>query len=133
MLQVPAEQLPVSPAYELTFDEVGGSRVHGSVRSPAALRVVNGGGSRLAWDTVSRPMSQIERMFGAAAGTDGLHDALDVPVAVASLDVDAAAGVVRGEQHRRLPAATFPAEEHALGRIHAAWQRGLPSLSHTVW
>src|SRR5918994_276511 len=71
-------------------------------------------------------------MLGAAAGTDSLHDALDVPVAVASLDMNAAAGVVRGKQHRRLPAATFPAEQDALRRNGAAWQRGLPSLGHRV-
>ena len=64
-------------------------------------------------------MPQIECMLGAAAGTDGLHDALDMPVAVASLDVDAAAIVVGGEQHRRLLAATLPAEEQAVRRIPA--------------
>jgi len=72
------------------------------------------------WKTTFRPVAEIERMLGAAAGTDGLHDALDMPVAVASFDVDPANGVVRGEQHRRLPAATLPAEQEALGRIHAA-------------
>jgi hypothetical protein len=45
----------------------------------------------------SRPVPRIERMLGAAAGTNSLHDALDMPVAVASLDVDAAAGVVGSE------------------------------------
>ena len=50
-------------------------------------------------------------------GSHGLHDwALNMPVAVSGLDVDAAAGVIRGEQHRRLPAATLPAEQDVLGR-----------------
>jgi hypothetical protein len=98
----------------------------------AGLRVVNRGGARRARDTASRPRPQIERMLGAAAGTDCLYDSLDMPVAVASLDVDAAAGIVRGEQYWRLPAATLPAEENALRRNRAVRWCGLPSLSHRV-
>jgi hypothetical protein len=96
------------------------------------LRIVNRGGARGARDSAARPGPQIERMLGAAAGTDGLHDSPDMPVAVTSLDVDAAAGIIRSEQYRRLPAATLPAEQDALRRNHVARWRGLPSLSHRI-
>jgi hypothetical protein len=90
------------------------------------------GSSGLAGDSGARPVPRIEGVLGAAAGTDRLHDALDVPVAVAGFDVDAAAAVVRGEEHRRLPAATLPAEQDVPRRIQIAKPRGIPLLGHCL-
>ena len=88
------------------------------------------GSTALVENIAARPVPQIERMLGATAGTDGLDDALDMPITIASLDVDPAAGVVRSEQHRGLPAPTLPAEEDALRRIDAVKPHGVCSLSH---
>jgi hypothetical protein len=57
---------------------------------------------------------------------------VDMPVTIASLDVDAAAGVVGGEEHRRLPAAALPTEQGALRRVRAAESHSVSLLSHRL-
>jgi hypothetical protein len=55
-----------------------------------------------------------------------------MPVAVASLDIDAAAIIVGGQQHRRLLAVTLPSEQQAVRSFPAIRLRGVPSLGHRL-
>lgn len=47
-------------------------------------------------------------MLGAAARADRLNLAMDMPVAVANLDIDAAVGIIGGEEDGTLLARAFP-------------------------
>ena len=56
-------------------------------------------------------VTQVEDVFGGAARADGLHhpETVQVPVAIADLDVDSRVRAVGGEQDGRVLAGTDPA------------------------
>jgi len=62
-------------------------------------------------------LAEIEHVFGGAAGADGLDETetVEVPVAIAHLDVHLATGIVGGEQHGWLLAGAFPAVGGGIG------------------
>lgn len=69
-------------------------------------------------------------MLGTAAGADGLHLTMNVPVTVTHLDIDPASRVIGGQQHRLLPARTFPTKDGSAPAITGPFRTDRKTRHH---